>query len=82
MTTLQNLAEVEALEHVMAKYARFGDSQDWKEFRKLFTDDLVYSAEGGPRPNPQAPQAICIQGLETFAGVWPECSRAFDEQWL
>jgi hypothetical protein len=72
MSTPQNLAEVEVLKNVMARYARFGDTQDWAEFRKLFTDDLVYSAEAGPRPSPEAPQAISIQGRDTFIGGMAE----------
>ena len=66
MTDMQVLAEIEALKTVMAKYARFGDSQNWTEFRKLFTDDLVYSAEAAPRPSADAPQAARIEGLDTF----------------
>ena len=68
MTIQQDLAEVEALENVMARYARFGDTQDWAEFRTLFTDDLVYPAEAGPRPSPDAPQAITVEGLDAFIG--------------
>ena len=68
MSTQENLAEIDTLEEVMAKFARFGDTQNWTEFRKLFTDDLVYSAEAGPRPNPEAPQAINVEGLDTFIG--------------
>jgi hypothetical protein len=32
MTDLQELAEIEALKNVMAKFARFGDTQNWAEF--------------------------------------------------
>jgi SnoaL-like domain len=72
MNAAQNLAEVEALKNVMAKYVRFGDTQNWTEFGNLFTSDLVYSAEAGPRPNPEAPQAITIQGLDAFIGGMTE----------
>jgi hypothetical protein len=71
-TDLKELAEIEALKDVMAKFARFGDSQNWTEFRKLFSDDLVYPADAGPRHNPDAPQAISIEGLDIFmSGMAP-----------
>jgi SnoaL-like domain len=72
MSTPQNLAEIEALKNVTAKYSRFGDTQNWTEFRKLFTDDLVYSVEAMPRPNPEAPQAATIEGLNAFIGGMAE----------
>ena len=70
MSMLQNRAEVEALKNVMAKYSRFGDTQNWTEFRKLFTDDMVYSVEAMPRPNPETSQAATIEGLDAFARRW------------
>jgi|SRR5579859_129208 len=66
MSTQQNSAEIEALKVVMAKYSRFGDTQNWTEFRKLFTDDLVYSVEAMPRSSPKAPQGATIEGLDAF----------------
>ena len=66
MTDLQELAEIEALKRVMARYERFGDTQDWAQFRTLFVEDLVYSAEAVPRSSPDAPQAATIRGLDNF----------------
>jgi hypothetical protein len=72
MTDLQELAEIESLKKVMAKYSRFGDTQNWVEFRTLFVEDSVFSFEAMPRANPDAPQAATIQGLDTFIGGMAE----------
>jgi len=72
MTDLQELAEIEALKKVMAKYSRFGDTKNWAEFRTLFVEDTVFSFEAIPRANPDAPQAATIQGLDTFIGGMAE----------
>jgi hypothetical protein len=84
MTDLQELMEIEALKNVMAKFARFGDTQNWAAFRTLFVDDLVYSVEAMPRASADAPQAATIQGLDTFIGGMGEvlkgahtCHRMF-----
>ena len=84
MTDLHELMEIEALKNVMAKFARFGDTQNWAEFRTLFVDDLVYSVEAMPRASADAPQAATIQGLDTFIGAMGEvlkgahtCHRMF-----
>lgn len=68
MTTTQDLVEIEALKQMMAKYARFGDTQNWEEFAKLFTADMVYSVEAMPRASKDAPQAATIEGLDSFVG--------------
>jgi hypothetical protein len=72
MTDQQELAEIEALKKVMAKYSRFGDTQNWAEFRTLFVEDMVYSVDAMPRAKPEAPQAATIQGLDTFIGSMAE----------
>ena len=58
MTDLNDLVEIEALKQIMAKYARFGDTHNWEEFRKLFTEDMVYSVDAMPRANSDAPQRL------------------------
>src|SRR3977135_4599982 len=66
MTDLNDLVEIEALKQMMAKYAHFGDTQNWEEFRKLFTEDMVYSVDAMPRASRDAPQSAVVEGRDTF----------------
>ena len=66
MTDLNDLVEIEALKQIMAKYARFGDTHNWEEFRKLFTEDMVYSVDAMPRASKDAPQSAVIEGRDTL----------------
>ena len=68
MTAQDQLADIEDLKQVMARYARYGDTQNWEEFSKLFTEDLVYSVEAMPRATKDAPQSATIEGRDAFIG--------------
>jgi hypothetical protein len=66
MTARDQLADIEALKQLMARYERYGDTEDWEEFAKLFTEDAVFSYEAMPRAAKDAPQSATIEGRDAF----------------
>ena len=58
--------EAEALRLLMARYAHWGDTQQWDKFGSLFHDDAVIVIDAGPRPNREADPRIEIHGREQF----------------
>ena len=68
MTAQDQLADIEALKQLMARYERYGDTQNWEEFAKLFTEDAVFSYEAMPRAARDAPQSATIEGRDALIG--------------
>jgi hypothetical protein len=69
MTTQDQLTDIEDLKQVMARYARYGDTKNWEEFRKLFTEDAVFSFEAMPRATKDEPQSgTFTEGRDAYIG--------------
>ena len=66
MTTAQHADDIEALKLLMARYAHWGDTQQWDKFGSLFHDDAVIIVDAGPRPDPEADPRIEVHGREAF----------------
>ena len=48
MCMTQNLAEIEQIKHLKARYFRYVDQKRWDEWNTLFTDDVVAVYQGVP----------------------------------
>jgi len=69
-----DLAEIEAIKQLKARYFRMLDTQDWAGYRRVFTDDLAIRVENEriesgsdvtPQPLPQGGDAF-IEHLQTL----------------
>jgi hypothetical protein len=66
MDELDRLVAIEAITQLKARYCRFVDTQQWVEFRALFTDDAHF--EFGDYV-PESPDAFLEGARSTFEGA-------------
>ena len=70
MSAIESLLDIEAIKQLKARYLRFGDTRDWKEWRRLFIDDYVVEVEGVPRSHPDQPTSASMRGIDTIIAAW------------
>jgi len=51
---VRQLADIEAIKKLKARYVRLVDGKQWDEWKTLFTDDCVVETEGGRHEGPDA----------------------------
>ena len=67
MSTLEQLIDIEAIKRLMSKYSYNGDTKNFVEFRKLFTDDAIFIFEGLPRLTRDGPTSLTFtDGPDAF----------------
>jgi uncharacterized protein (TIGR02246 family) len=79
MSAQTELAEIEAIKQLKARYFRGLDTKDWPAWRKVFTDDLEVivdravstgGKDGLPSPHPRGGDAFVVE----IAGFFTELS--------
>jgi hypothetical protein len=60
---ISDVLEIQALK---ARYARFGDTKNWIEFRRCFADDFYCMVTGAPRASASDPDSYEVRGAEEF----------------
>ena len=60
------LTAVLNIQQLKARYARFGDTKDWAEFRKCLADDFRCQVDGAPRPSAESPDSYEVHGADAF----------------
>ena len=53
--TTDRMTDVFAIHQLKSRYFRYLDTKQWAEWRKLFTDDLVFYADNSVLPSSQKP---------------------------
>ena len=64
--TIDDMAELEAIRQLKARYFRLMDTQQWDTFGSCFTADISALYEGAPRANPDLPTEIGCEGREVL----------------
>jgi hypothetical protein len=54
MVDVHQLADIEAIKQLKARYCLLLDAQEWDGLRALFTDEAVFSVGSGDYPDPDA----------------------------
>jgi hypothetical protein len=67
LRTHEELAEIEAIKQLKARYFRFMDTKNWAEWRKVFTDDVVVRVD----------VTVSAKGKEAAAAPLEEGGDAF-----
>ena len=60
--TLEQMNDLEAIRQLKARYFRLMDTQQWDLWTNCFTIDVWACYEGAPRPNPQLPTTVTLEG--------------------
>jgi ketosteroid isomerase-like protein len=66
MDKITELYEIENLKRLMARFYQYGDAKDWDAFGSLFTEDAVIRIDAAPRPAPDVPGEVVIEGRDAF----------------
>ena len=53
--TMDRMTDVFAIHQLKSRYFRYLDTKQWAEWRKVFTDDLVFYADNSVLPSSQKP---------------------------
>ncbi|WP_404478127.1 nuclear transport factor 2 family protein [Novosphingobium sp. BL-52-GroH] len=59
-------SDILEIQMLKARYARFGDTKDWAEFRKCLSDDFHCRVEGAPRASADAPADYVVSSADAF----------------
>jgi hypothetical protein len=70
MSDVQRLMDIEAIKQLKARYLRYGDTRNWAEWRKLFTEDYEVEVMGVPRASPNLPNSASLKGLDNIIAAW------------
>jgi 3-phenylpropionate/cinnamic acid dioxygenase small subunit len=62
---VRQLADIEAIKQLKARYVRLVDSKQWDEWKTLFTADCVVDTEGGRHEGPDAVAAGVARSIGT-----------------
>ncbi|MGF6604074.1 hypothetical protein P3T23_008829 [Paraburkholderia sp. GAS448] len=66
MQNLESWQDIEEIKQLKAKYIRYGDTQQWEEFRRLFTEDFVGVFDIIPRASIEGANSVTIEGRDQF----------------
>ncbi|MGE0484044.1 MAG: nuclear transport factor 2 family protein [Gammaproteobacteria bacterium] len=64
--TMDDVAQLEAIRQLKARYFRLMDTQQWDTFGSCFTADISAFYEGAPRAKPDLPTEIGCEGREVL----------------
>ena len=70
MDVPQDLHEIEQIKQLKARYIRFGDTQNWPELAKLFTEDFEAVFDVAPRFSEDQPTRVALSGRNAFIEAW------------
>jgi hypothetical protein len=62
----ERTADILEIQKLKARYARFGDTKDWVEFRRCLADDFHCRVDGAPRASAGSPGCYEVRGADAF----------------
>lgn len=66
MLTLHQLNSIEEIKQLKARYLRFGDTQQWDQWRGCFTEDVSAVFQGTPRAGPNDVDHYKVHGIDNL----------------
>ena len=70
MNVPQDAHDIEQIKRLKARYIRFGDTQNWQELGKLFTEDFEAIFDVAPRFSKDQPTRAAFSGRNAFIEAW------------
>lgn len=70
MDKMKILYDIEEIKQLKARYIRFGDTKNWDEQAKIFTEDFVAIFDIAPRFSKDQSGYVEISGRDNFIEAW------------